>query len=39
VKVYLDVNDWWVGIYRGPVYWYLCPFPCIVIRWKRKVEQ
>jgi hypothetical protein len=36
VKVYIDVNDWWAGVYRGPNHWYLCPLPCVVIRWARR---
>lgn len=36
VKIYIDWNDWWVGLYRGPDHFYLCPLPCLVIRWPRK---
>lgn len=32
VRIYIDRNDWWVGIYRGPHHWYFCPLPCVVIR-------
>jgi hypothetical protein len=35
VKIYLDRNDWWIGAYRGPNHWYICPLPCVVIRWRR----
>lgn len=35
MKVYLDWNDWWVGLYRGKEHWYLCPVPCLVIRLKK----
>lgn len=35
MKVYIDKNDWWVGIYRGPNHWYVCPLPCIVFRFNR----
>jgi hypothetical protein len=35
VRVYIDKNDWWVGVYRGPHHWYVCPLPCLVIRWRR----
>jgi hypothetical protein len=35
VKVYIDTADWWIGLYRGPHHYYLCPLPCVVIRWDR----
>lgn len=35
LSLYIDTNDWWVGIYRGPNHWYMCLVPMIVIRWKR----
>jgi hypothetical protein len=36
VKVYFDFNDWWVGVYRGPHHWYICPLPCLVFRFGNK---
>ena len=39
VKVYIDTNDWWIGVYRGPNHWYICPLPCIVIRLNRGGSQ
>jgi len=39
VKVYIDCNDWWIGYYRGPNHHYVCPLPCIVIRWNRAVPD
>lgn len=36
VSIYLDFRDWWVGYYRGDDYHYVCPLPCIVIRWSRR---
>lgn len=36
VKIYIDRNDWWVGYYRGIGHHYVCPFPTVVIRWRRK---
>jgi hypothetical protein len=36
VKVYIDRNDWWVGVYRGPDHWYVCPLPCVVLRFARR---
>jgi hypothetical protein len=38
MRVYLDFNDWWVGVYRGPNHWYLCPLPCVVVRWRRRLH-
>lgn len=35
MKVYIDTADWWVGLYRGPNHYYVCPVPCLVIRWPR----
>lgn len=32
LKIYIDWNDWWVGLYRGPNYQYICIIPCVVIR-------
>jgi len=37
VKAYLDFRDWWIGCYRSDDYYYACPFPCVVIRWRRRV--
>lgn len=34
--IYLDFRDWWIGAYRGPNHWYICPLPCVVIRWERR---
>lgn len=36
MKIYIDTNDWWMGYYRGEHYHFVCPLPCIVIRWSRK---
>lgn len=36
VKVYRDLDDWWVGYYRGPNHHYVCPLPTLVIRWPRR---
>ena len=35
MRVYFDFNDWWVGVYRGPHHWYICPLPCVVFRIQR----
>lgn len=34
-KVYFDLNDWWIGYYRGSTYHFICPLPTLVIRWPR----
>lgn len=26
----------WMGYYRGEHYHFVCPLPCIVIRWPRR---
>lgn len=36
VRVYIEPRDWWVGYYRGDTHHYVCPLPCVVIRWKRR---
>jgi len=36
VKVYIDWDDWWIGVYRGPRHVYICPVPCVVIRIDRR---
>jgi hypothetical protein len=36
MKIYIDLNDWWIGYYRGANHHYVCPIPTLVIRWPRK---
>jgi hypothetical protein len=36
IKVYLDPNDIWVGVYRGESHWYVLPLPFWVIRIPRR---
>ena len=38
MKVYFDTRDMWVGLYRdtGKGIRYLCPLPCLVIRWRKR---
>lgn len=36
MKVYIEPRDWWIGYYRGPNHHYVCPIPCVVIRWPHK---
>jgi len=38
MKIYLDRHDVWVGYYRGSTYHFVCPLPCLVIRWPRIVR-
>jgi hypothetical protein len=35
LQVYLDPRDVWVGAYIAPVAVYVCPLPCLVLRWAR----
>jgi hypothetical protein len=35
VKVYIEPRDWWIGYYRGDRHHFVCPLPCLVIRWAR----
>lgn len=34
-RVYFDLNDWWIGYYRGSNWHFVCPLPTLVIRWSR----
>lgn len=36
VKVYVEPRDVWVGYFRGDDHHYVCPMPCLVIRWDRR---
>lgn len=36
MKVYIEPRDWWIGYYRGDEHNYVCPLPCVVVRWKRR---
>lgn len=38
VTVYLDLRDWWIGVYRGEHSVFVCPLPTVVIRFQRKGE-
>ena len=35
LDVYVDTADWWVGVYLGPTAIFICPLPCLVVRWQR----
>lgn len=34
--VELDRNDLWIGVYISPMAVYLCPLPCVVLKWRRR---
>jgi hypothetical protein len=36
IKIYIEPCDWWIGYYRGDTHHYVCPLPCVVIRWRRR---
>jgi hypothetical protein len=38
MKIYRDLNDWWIGYYRGPHHHYVCPLPTVVLRWPRRAS-
>ena len=38
VHVFVEPRDVWIGYYRGDTHHYLCPLPCLVIRWRRSPE-
>ena len=38
MKIYIDRDDWWVGLYRGPHHLYICLLPCVVIRIPREAR-
>lgn len=35
LKIYIDLNDWWIGYFRGDNHHYVCVIPTVVIRWNR----
>jgi hypothetical protein len=39
IRIYIDLDDWWVGYYRGPCFHYICILPTVVIRWGRKGDS
>ena len=32
VAAYIDLRDWWIGVYVSDRAVYICPLPCVVIR-------
>lgn len=35
LSIYFEPRDVWVGLYVHPYALYVCPLPCIVIKWER----
>lgn len=35
MKIYIDLHDWWVGLYNGPAHRYVIVIPTIVIKSRR----
>ena len=35
LQVYLEPRDLWIGAYLAEHALYLCPLPCLVLRWTR----
>lgn len=35
-QLYLEPRDWWVGAYIAPDAVYVCPLPCVVLKFWRK---
>lgn len=36
VRILTEPRDAWIGYYRGDTHHYVCPLPCVVIRWPRR---
>lgn len=36
INIYIEPRDRWIGYFRGDDYHYVCPLPCVVIRWGRR---
>lgn len=36
VRIFTEPRDVWIGYYRGPNHHYVCPLPCLVVRWPRR---
>jgi len=35
ITIYFEPRDIWVGVYVAELFIYVCPLPCLVIRWRR----
>jgi hypothetical protein len=35
LRIYLEPRDLWIGVYIADDHIYVCPLPCLVIRWRR----
>ncbi len=38
VQLYLEPRDLWIGVFVDPEVLYVCPLPCVVVRWTRKTR-
>jgi len=36
LSVRINLRDWWVGVFIAKTHIYVCPLPCVVLRWTRK---
>lgn len=36
LTVSLDLRDWWMGVAVGSDDVYVCPLPCVVVRYRRR---
>jgi hypothetical protein len=39
LEVQLNLRDLWVGVFVDPLAVYVCPLPCVVLRWSRGTKQ
>ena len=39
LHVYLEPRDWWIGAYVHEAYVYVCPAPCVVLRFTRSPDR
>jgi len=35
LSIYFEPRDVWIGMYVAPSTIYVCPIPCLVLRWTR----
>ncbi len=38
IKIYFEPRDLWVGVYLARPHVFICPLPCLVIRWTGRVR-
>ena len=39
LRVYWEPRDLWVGVYIAVKAVYVCPLPCLVFRWQRRIDR